>query len=121
MKKSIFILFIILATSFQSFGQFDWKFIKSDYGVEFYWKCREELKGQYITTLKIVNTNGYRVGVSVTPTFTVNDQEFKMQGASINVGANNSQVGEMAGLSWYPGGGKSVPSFIFLDYNVKKE
>src|SRR5215831_14498973 len=87
-----------------------WIYIKDYQGVGVYWRYRQELKDQYISEMKFVNHNSYKVEVSVKPEFICasgsREEETSMM---FNIRANGEQAGQWAGLFWYPCDGKQPP------------
>jgi len=128
MKTRYLLIAIICFIATEAFSQFDWKLITTSKGVEFYWKCKKETSAgevQYCSKLKLVNTNSYKVTVMVSPTFTVNSQQYTMKpSVTSQVQANSTQEGNFQGLIWYPGGKDAettCPSSVKLDYEVKTD
>jgi hypothetical protein len=122
MKKRHLLTAIICFIAAEAFSQFDWKYLSTYKGVEFYWLCKKELSDQYCSKLKLVNTNSYKVFVDVTPTFTVNSKEYTIKTPRSIIQAGATQGGDYQGLSYYPGEYKTTcPSYVKLDIEVKTE
>jgi len=122
MKKKYLLTAIICFIAAEAFSQFDWKYLSTYKGVEFYWLCKKELSDQYCSKLKLVNTNAYKVFVDVTPTFTVNSKEYTIKTPRSIIQAGATQGGDYQGLSYYPGEYKTTcPSYVKLNIEVKTE
>lgn len=119
--KRFLALAIFLTFAMQAFSQFDWAFITSGSGVDFYWRCRKELKDQFISELKVVNNNSYPVKIVLTSTFTVGGVDYKESRVVDYLKPNVTKAGQWSGYFYYPGGGKTCPSYAKLDFTVTND
>lgn len=104
---------VLLCTSLDSLlaQNREWQYIEEFENVSFYWRYREEMNGQYITEMKVVNENGSKVEVSFRPLFRCDGAYIDNQGnPSINIQANSKKSGEFSGLFWYPCKSKQPPT-----------
>jgi len=100
-----------------------WRYIKDYEGVSVYWRYRQELKDQYISELKFVNNNSFKIEISFKPYFVcANGNEHKESAQMFTLQSGASAAGQWKGLYYYPCGGSQVPrSGGFREMRVSRD
>jgi hypothetical protein len=115
MKKILLLSFItfimVMSIDFSAEAQSsEWGYIGASGGVSVYWRYRKELKDQYISELKFVNGNSYKVKISFNAYFTCADGTgYNESGQTIYIAAESEKAGQWSGLMYYPCGGTLPP------------